>query len=663
MDLDKKEIVELIKLGYQWHFWDGKGDRYEGLDYVPFYNDRGPYSQIRTAKGATFGFCGFTNHSQSTPWTWLGVVMGEHLADGFKFKDGIFFDIQDDTPDRLDLRAYLLKPKEGGPEYPIYDRNNRAPELIGARGRIYDWKSKTYIETGERDWDMLSEDEQVSVFLNAMETVGYKRDDVSQVLQGKMTAAEAYMAVAPKEINNRRIVFFGNKRNAEFRGNNLVWARYNDFSNIELDKFPFPFDGPLTIDCEKFNTQRINFGMNARRHKLINVNSNNRSIYDANIRNAIIDEPIDLSKLDAYGTKFGHHTVINLDKYPYELKYLDLTLAIDENGDRFNVNEYGRVQLDSDNQPEIVKNSIRNFNNAISVCASAYNAKSVQSAFDNGADGIGLIRTEDMFGKELLRDLFTKDEYGICSETLKKLGEIQRNEAREIFKIANGRRVVFRLMDVRLEELVSDERRRDLEWNKGVPNGGASQLRNCMCLTNMQASAIFDAAIETGASVDILVPRIEWDKDFDQITMHINTIASSKGFKNYRVGAMIENVRAANDAHNLAKIADFISFGTNDLTQSVTGLPRNSDSEAFIRLTPEAKAFIKEGIYRAKISKPNIEIGFCGDHSSYAENLEFYRELGANYISCNSDFASIAKEFINDSEKMHSSQNVTHRIL
>lgn len=167
----------------------------------------------------------------------------------------------------------------------------------------------------------------------------------------------------------------------------------------------------------------------------------------------------------------------------------------------------------------------------------------------------------------------------------------------------------------------------------------------------MQTKAILEAASENNTSVDILIPMITKENQFFQIKNIIDKIAKDYKFTNYQIGAMIENAAMANDVDVIAPYADFISFGTNDLTESVTGLSRHSGKEDFIILNAKVKDIIKESIYRARIANPNISIGFCGEHSSQLDNIEFMKSIGADYISCISSFVPTAKSVFANIEK------------
>ena len=135
--------------------------------------------------------------------------------------------------------------------------------------------------------------------------------------------------------------------------------------------------------------------------------------------------------------------------------------------------------------------------------------------------------------------------------------------------------------------------------------------------------------------------------EFIWIKEEIIKISQKHNINKIRIGAMIENVEIANDADMLAKEVDFLSIGTNDLTESITGLSRETNSIEFQQLNNEVKDTIKEIIYRARSSKNDIVIGICGEHSNYIENIQFYSNIGVNYVTCSPEFVKPNKEYLN----------------
>ena len=114
---------------------------------------------------------------------------------------------------------------------------------------------------------------------------------------------------------------------------------------------------------------------------------------------------------------------------------------------------------------------------------------------------------------------------------------------------------------------------------------------------------------------------------------------------------MIESKDAIPAITSIAKNADFISIGTNDLTESVTGKRRNIYDQEFFHLTEEVKECIEDVIYRAKAVNPDIKIGICGEHANYIENVMYYKTLNIDYITCSSSFIAVNKEVLNPMQK------------
>ena len=208
-------------------------------------------------------------------------------------------------------------------------------------------KRALYLKTTDRDYDLilhnldyigmygeghfeftengegLSTEENYYLFIDCMVFLGFQRRDIEKVLEGEMTAREAYQNVAPEEIKNLQRVGYGRKYYI-FDDNVAISG---DFKNVCLDDFPFPFEGQPILDCSKVEIEGVIFGNNERRVKLININSNPYSIKFTDIREAVIDEEIDASKVNIYGTQFGEHKVINLDRSISTFFDSDIALA------------------------------------------------------------------------------------------------------------------------------------------------------------------------------------------------------------------------------------------------------------------------------------------------------------------------------------------------
>jgi len=628
-----KEINKLMQFAYNLNFADEVfGSKFKDLynkeDLFPRGLPKGfDYPSKKNKNGVVFWRSAIRNHDTSDLYRVIIVIPGEHTPDGFKHN------------------SLAIK-------FSAWENHGVFNELWCEDLR-FNQKTAYF---NESEFSEVPDSETAHSFTCGMAALGFKSEHVDAMLNGMMTAEQCFEAVAPKEIVHLRDLHYMGKRYI-FDGNVAIKG---DFK--KLDDFPFPFDGPAILDCSKINTYGVNFGLNERRHKLININSNPNSIKYADITNAEIDEVIDCSAVDVQGTEFGHNVVINTDKHKGSFRKTDFSLATDEFGNKIYINAgYKASQPTGDGMP--------------AVYANAGNAQSVLSAIQNGAAGIGLIRTEYMFFDENKQPSFIplfitpyekrkSDNDGYITEYDKKWEQFsysQQQQAREILSAAGGRKVTFRLIDAKLNDFLTTEQRQQYAADfEEAPMRGAELLIKNEEVVSAQTGGIFLAAADLGVPVDILVPMITDAQQFVLLRKQIDRAAARYEIENYRVGAMIETKSIAYDIDQLIRTgetecpdvymdniyhkgADFISFGTNDLTEDVTGLPRQLGEGAFETLTKEVKEVIKESVNRARVVNPNIEIGFCGNHANFPQNFDFFKEVKANYISCRPDFVPLTK--------------------
>jgi len=630
-DIEKnKEISKLIEYGYDLHKREMK-DYERSIPNFAFYDgDCCPIKKV--SGGGIFGMRGYPNHSESRICTTLGVSVGKRNENGFDLEYAMM--IQTDTEYR---------------------------EVFFSNLKMCD-EQKHWFKTLEYDsdnsWFNMEDKAKVEIFIKTMEFVGFKKEDILDVLNGTLTAHQAYMNVAPEEIKNLQWVN-KERRIFEFDGNVAIRGR---FDSMYMDEFPFPFEGQPILDCSKVKTACIHFENNNRKIKLINVNSNPESIIYTNLKNAIIDEPIDLSLVDATGVKFGRHTVINLGKSISKLDKMDLTFAVNENGERFVVDEKGRVQFDYDYNPKTISSPETKSRNIL-MFANADNGQMTKVAYDNGADGIGLVRTEHIFTdlkdiKKMVELLdYPSDE--VEKENLKRIKDLQIKQVKKILKTNPNQPIIFRLLDFKLKEhirsfgLILDDYydEKYIEYLRGA----AILCKNKKVLIT-QVEAIFETSDGMDVDVNLLIPMLRSSYEFIDIKKEIMKLSKKYNLKSLKIGAMIENTAMSNDADELAKEADFISIGTNDLTESVTGLSRDTNSIEFQELTDEVKSVIEETIYRAKSINPDIIVGICGEHSNYIENVQYYSTLDIDYITCGSAFIRANKEFLINNSNLETSK-------
>ena len=309
----------------------------------------------------------------------------------------------------------------------------------------------------------------------------------------------------------------------------------------------------------------------------------------------------------------------------------------------------------------------------------------VETARNFGAEGIGLCRTEHMFFDaeriaEVRAMILAADETG-RREALAKLLPMQRSDFTEIFKIMGGLPCTIRLLDPPLHEFLphSDADLEDVAKSSGVSvqvlKRRAASLaesnpmlghRGCRLgitypeIYETQARAIFEAAAsiarETGTAPvpEVMIPLVATAREFEILKQVVDTTAAEVFAEtdtafDYMVGTMIELPRAALQAGEIAKTAEFFSFGTNDLTQTALGISRD-DAGHFLNIYEEKGIYEKdpfvsidrEGVgelvkiaaERGKATRPDIKLGICGEHGGDPASVMFCHETGLDYVSC-----------------------------
>ena len=302
-----------------------------------------------------------------------------------------------------------------------------------------------------------------------------------------------------------------------------------------------------------------------------------------------------------------------------------------------------------------------------------------------GAEGVGLSRTEHMFFQvdridAMRRVIMAEDETGRRAG-LAELLPMQREDFAEIFRIMNGFPVTIRLLDPPLHEFlpkteaefgemarltgkdVSAVRQRALALHEVNPMLGHRGCRLGITypeIYEMQAAAIFEAAVavtkETGESVEpeIMVPLIATKKEFDILKAIIDRVGNEVMERAgvtlpYLVGTMIELPRAALRAGEIAETAEFFSFGTNDLTQTVFGLSRDDaarfagayerlgvfEHDPFVTLDIAGVGeLVRIAAERGRATRPGLKLGICGEHGGDPASIGFCQAVGLNYVSC-----------------------------
>ena len=315
-------------------------------------------------------------------------------------------------------------------------------------------------------------------------------------------------------------------------------------------------------------------------------------------------------------------------------------------------------------------------------------------ARDFGAEGIGLCRTEHMFFDEKriisVRQMILSKTLDDRKESLKKLLPYQKNDFIEIFKIMNGLPVTVRLLDPPLHEFLpktdkdvddiakelnishNDIRSRINELHEQNPMLGHRGCRLGISfpeIYHMQCQAIFEALAECKKKKiklvipEIMIPLVSTAAEIQILRNLVDRTAQEIQKEHsikikYYVGTMIELPRAAIRAKDIAKHADFFSFGTNDLTQTTFGISRD-DSGKFLNDYVENKIFnkdpfisidergvgelIKIATERGRIQKKTLKLGICGEHGGDPASIEFCEKVKLNYVSCSPYRVPIAR--------------------
>ena len=321
----------------------------------------------------------------------------------------------------------------------------------------------------------------------------------------------------------------------------------------------------------------------------------------------------------------------------------------------------------------------------LSVRTNAETPEDVQIAKKFGAEGIGLCRTEHMFFDTnrilFVRQMILAKNLDERKEALKKLEPFQKEDFKKIFKIMEDRPVTIRLLDPPLHEFLpnSKEANKELlqklkiskeelanrieqlnELNPMLGHRGARLGITFPEIYRMQTKAIIEAAIEIKEEIgecpilEIMIPLIFSDKELsfikDSINEELKFIQKNKGeLPKILIGTMIELPRAALLADQIAKCADFFSFGTNDLTQTTYGISRDDSArfldayieknileiDPFVSLdTSGVGKLIKMAKENAMKVNPNIKLGICGEHGGDPKSIEYCNFLNLNYVSC-----------------------------
>ena len=307
-----------------------------------------------------------------------------------------------------------------------------------------------------------------------------------------------------------------------------------------------------------------------------------------------------------------------------------------------------------------------------------------KTARDFGAQGIGLCRTEHMFFDEQrilsVREMILSKSKEDRDKALAKLLPHQKKDFVEIFKIMNGLPVTVRLLDPPLHEFLPSKTKEIKDISNSL-NLDVKELesrinelheqnpmlghRGCRLgisfpeIYEMQCRAIFEALVECknekykSIIPEIMIPLVSTEAEIkimrDLVIRVANQVQNENKTKiNYLVGTMIELPRAAIKAKDIAKHADFFSFGTNDLTQTTFGISRDDsgkflndyienkifDIDPFVSIDDGVADLIKMAVLRGRKQNKNIKLGICGEHGGDPKSINFCAKTGLDYVSC-----------------------------
>ena len=321
----------------------------------------------------------------------------------------------------------------------------------------------------------------------------------------------------------------------------------------------------------------------------------------------------------------------------------------------------------------------------LQVRTNADTPRDTKQAVEFGAEGIGLCRTEHMFFDEdrimPMREMIVAKTEEERRKALSKLLPMQKGDFKAMYEALEGRPATIRFLDPPLHEFVphSDEEIRELagqmsldfeelkatveglhEFNPMLGHRGCRLAVTYPEIAEMQTRAVIEAAIEVknekGYDIvpEIMIPLVGEVKELkfvkDIVDSTAKAVMNEKGITiEYHVGTMIEIPRAALTADEIAKEAEFFSFGTNDLTQMTFGFSRD-DAGKFLNDYYERQIYeqdpfakldqvgvgqlVKMAAEKGRATRPNIKLGICGEHGGDPSSIEFCHNVGLNYVSC-----------------------------
>jgi pyruvate,orthophosphate dikinase len=258
------------------------------------------------------------------------------------------------------------------------------------------------------------------------------------------------------------------------------------------------------------------------------------------------------------------------------------------------------------------------------------------------------------------------------AEAIARLRPLQEDDFEQILRAVDGRPVTVRLLDPPLHEFLphpealpegSPQRRRVEQLQEANPMLGTRGVRLGVLFPEiyaMQVRALFAAAARVRSSrVEIMVPLVAYERELVLVREQIERVAAENGGADYLIGTMIELPRACFHADEIARHADFFSFGTNDLTQTSLGFSRDDiesrllaryidvkilDRSPFETLdAPGVGQILRMGAWLGRKAKPGLKLGVCGEHGGDPDSIDFFHNSGIDYVSCSPYRVPIAR--------------------
>ena len=331
----------------------------------------------------------------------------------------------------------------------------------------------------------------------------------------------------------------------------------------------------------------------------------------------------------------------------------------------------------------------------LKVRANADNPRDAKQAVDFGAEGIGLCRTEHMFFEAdrimAMREMIVAETPEQREQALAKILPYQQGDFEAMYRVLEGRPMTIRFLDPPLHEFlptkeediealakelnVTVEKLKEVisylhEFNPMMGHRGCRLAVTFPEIAAMQTTAVINAALavnkehpEYNIVPEIMIPLVGEVRELkyvkDVVVKTADELIAKAGSKmTYHVGTMIEIPRAAVTADEIAKEAEFFSFGTNDLTQMTFGFSRD-DAGKFLGAYYDAKiyefdpfakldqvgvgALVKMAAEKGRATRPDIKLGICGEHGGDPSSVEFCHNVGLNYVSCSPFRVPIAR--------------------